>query len=185
MREQQLHPKRIESLRGRHRLRNSLPVLVAFVWLGLASGRVQAQSESATEDLGGCKLKDHIYTCDGAAFQKALASAKTASVETHNVDGVARQQLTELLTKKLGKTIAAEDNPPDVVFLLVPVSEGGQVMYTTGDADLGTLRVYSATPDGARGHLLWAETFSGAPDMPWPAVVHGLILQFQLRFHIK
>ena len=54
-----------------------------------------------------------------------------------------------------------------------------------GNVDVGTLRVYSANPDGTRAHLLWAEDFSGSEDMPWPTVVHGLILQFQSHFHIK
>ncbi len=77
------------------------------------------------------------------------------------------------------------DNPAELVFLLVPTGEQGVVDTSPGDIDLGTLRVYSATTNGARGQLLWAETFSGKPDLPWPVVVHGLVLQFQGRFHIR
>jgi len=97
---------------------------------------------------------------------------------------VARDQLTSLLTKKMGKTVAAEGSQSDLIFLLIPIDPSG-VVNGIGDADLGTLRVYSPAADGSRGHLLWAETFSGPQDMVWPAVVHGLILQFQARFHIK
>jgi hypothetical protein len=132
-----------------------------------------------------CTLKDHVYTCNSAAFQRALLSAKTATVETQNVDGAARQQLTGLVVKKLGKTLAPEGGPTDLIFLIVPTEQGGTVDTRPGATDLGTLRVYSASADGTREHLLWAETYSGEPDMPWPAVVHSLIAQFEGQFHIK
>ena len=129
-------------------------------------------------------MKNHIYTCDGVAFQKALAAATTVKLETHNADGAARGQLSDLVTKKLGKTIAQGTAPADLDFLLIPIGEPGQVSYS-GNTDLGTLRIYSVAPDGTRAHLLWAETCSGEQDTPWPAVVRSLILQFQSRFHIK
>ena len=166
-----------------------LKVLVLFViatlGLGLSQGTARAQVGVTTDSVGGCTLKNHIYTCDSAAFQKALAAAKAVSVEAHNADGVARSQLAEMVTSKLGKTLAGPDNPAELVFLLVPTGEQGVVDTSPGDIDLGTLRVYSATTNGARGQLLWAETFSGKPDLPWPVVVHGLVLQFQGRFHIR
>ena len=163
----------------------ALLFLTAVLWAGLAGPLAMAQSETGSENLGSCTLRDHVYRCDGAAFQKALADAKTASIETHNVDGVARSQLTNLITKKLGKTVAAQGAAPDLVFLMIPTGQDGMVNTGPGGTDLGTLRIYSATADGAKGHLLWAETYSGEQDMPWPAVVHGLIAQFQARFHIK
>jgi hypothetical protein len=72
-----------------------------------------------------------------------------------------------------------------MIFLLMPTGEQGVIYTSPGDLDLGTLRVYMAAADGSRGHLVWAETFSGKPDLPWPAVVRGLVMQFQSRFHIK
>jgi hypothetical protein len=68
---------------------------------------------------------------------------------------------------------------------MLPVDDQGVLNDSAGGASLGTLRIYTVTPGGSRGHLLWAETFTGPRDMPWPAVVRGLILQFQSRFHIK
>jgi hypothetical protein len=156
-------------------------------WLALAAlcgmAWMPAVAQGDAGAGGGCVLKDHVYTCDGAAFQRALANAKTASIETHNVDGVARSQLTALITKKLGKTVAAEGGPADLVFLMIPIAQDGVVNMSSGD--LGTLRIYSATADGAKGQLLWAETYTGDQDLPWPAVVNRLIGQFQARFHIK
>jgi hypothetical protein len=156
-------------------------VPVAALLCGLGRAPAIAQGDAGAG--GGCTLKDHVYTCDGAAFQRALANAKTARIETHNVDGVARSQLTTLITKKLGKTVAAEGGPADLVFLMIPMAQEGVVNMSVGD--LGTLRIYSTTPDGAKAQLLWAETYSGDLDLPWPAVVSRLIGQFQARFHIK
>jgi hypothetical protein len=160
-----------------------LVILAAFA-LGLSQPLARAQSDVGGGDAGACILKNHVYTCDGAAFQKALAAATAVKTETHNADGVARSQLDDLVTKKLGKTIAQQGTPADLDFLLIPIGEQG-INNIPGNVDLGTLRIYTLTPDGARGHLLWAETYSGQQDMPWPAVVRSVILQFQSRFHIK
>jgi hypothetical protein len=165
------------------RLRSWL-LVAAAVAVALAAIPALAQNESGGADAGTCTLRDHVYTCNRAAFQAALLSAKTVAVQAHNSDGVARNQLTDLLTKKMGQSIASEGIQPDLIFLLIPIDPSG-VVNGIGDADLGTLRVYSSGPGGEREHLLWAETFSGPQDMVWPAVVHGLILQFQSRFHIK
>jgi hypothetical protein len=166
-------------------MQRRLWIALATIYVGLAAAPARAQNEpGAAENLGACTLKNHIYTCDGAALQRALASASTAAIETGNVDGAAQSQLSSLIVKKLGKTLAAKGTPTDLVFLLVPTAPTG-VVNSSGDVDLGTLRIYATTPEGARGPLLWAETFRGDQEMPWPAVVHGLILQFQSRFKIK
>ncbi|MGA1981456.1 MAG: hypothetical protein ABSG84_03205 [Acidobacteriaceae bacterium] len=160
-------------------------IAVATLLLGLSPVPTHGQSQTSTEDLGGCTLKDQVYHCDGAAFQKALSAAGSAAIETHNADGVARDRLTAFVSTKLGKTIVAPGAPADLAFLMIPVDDQGVLNDSVGDASLGTLRIYTVRPDGSRGHLLWAETFNGQRDMPWPAVVRGLILQFQSRFHIK
>ena len=152
--------------------------------VGLMASGARAQGDIDGRDSGSCVLKNHIYTCDGAAFQKALAGSSTVAIETHNSDGVAREQLKDFVTKKLGKTVVGIGSPADLDFLLMPTAPEG-VLEGTSDADLGTLRVYSTTPDGQRGHLLWAETFSGPLNLPWLAVVRGLIRQFAVRFQIK
>jgi len=147
-----------------------------------ASG--MAQSGAGATESTGCILKNHIYTCDKGAFQSALNNAKTAAVETHSVDKLAQAQLAELVTKKLGKTLLPDGSATDLIFLLIPVGVEGMSM-SPGEVDVGTLRVYSANSDGTRAHLLWAEDYSGQEDVPWPTVVHGLILQFQSHFKIK
>ena len=159
-------------------------IAIATLLLGLSQASTRGQSQ-ATEDLGGCTLKDYVYHCDGAVFQKALSAASSVAIETHNADGVARDRLTTFLTSKLGKTVVARGAPADLSFLMLPLDDQGVLNDSAGGASLGTLRIYTVTPGGSRGHLLWAETFTGPRDMPWPAVVRGLILQFQSRFHVK
>ncbi len=162
----------------------NLPLIVLGLFgLGLALTPARAQSDVGGGDAGTCTLKDHLYTCNKAEFQKALAAATTVAIETHNADGVARTELTSLVTKKLNKTIAHPGTPADLDFLLFPVEDAGGITYFSGSVARGTLRVYSVAADGARGHLLWAETYSGVQDLPWPIVVRGLILAFQSQLH--
>jgi hypothetical protein len=164
-------------------------IAVATLLLGLSPAPTRGQSQTSTEDLGGCTLKDYVYHCDGAVFQKALSAASSVAVETHNLDGVARDRLTTFVTGKLGKTVVARGAPADLSFLMLPLDDQGMNWAAVNDSaagpPLGTLRIYTVKPNGSRGHLLCAETFAGNPNMPWPAVVRGLILQFQSRFHIK
>jgi len=163
---------------------------VALAVLGIAVAALTTTASAQSEgDLGACTLRNHVYTCDGAAAHKALDSATTVSLETHNADGIARATLKDLVTKKLGKTLVADGAPADLVFLLEPIdNNAGQVQSVSGLQDLGTLRIYSTTPDGRPAHLLWAETYSSDPsahDLPWPMVARGVVAQFEKRFQIK
>lgn len=147
-----------------------------------------AQGGIGEGDAGACMLKNHIYTCDGAAFQKALAAATTVSLETHNADGIARNALQNLVTSKLHKTIVPFGSPADLVFLLEPIDQSGRVEEISALRDLGTLRVYSTTPEGRPAHLLWAETYSSDPtaqDVPWPMVARNTVAKFEKRFQLK
>lgn len=160
---------------------------VLAVGLFASAGFMQnAYGQVGTEgDLGTCTLHNHIYSCDGAAFQKALSAATNVSLEIHNADGIARSTLTELVEKKLHKTIVPEGSPADLVFLLEPIDVSGQIETNSSLADLGTLRVYSATADGRPEHLLWAEVYTGDTDMSWPIVAHRVVAKFEKRFGIQ
>ena len=143
-----------------------------------------AQPGASTEDLGSCTLKDYVYHCDSAAFAQSFLAAKNVTIQAQNVDSYSRDRLKEMLGKKYGKQIVERSGAPELVFLIVPVGLDG-MNISPGEPTLGSLRVYSATSDGARQHLLWAETFNGPQDLPWPAVVRALILQFQKHFPNK
>lgn len=156
-------------------------LVLSFI-LNAAAGAAQT---AATENLGSCTLTDHVYHCDSAAFAKALEAAKSATVETQNVDRYSRDQLKKMIAGKYGKQVVEQGaGSPDLIFLIIPVGVDG-INISPGEPTLGSLRVYSAKPEGGRGHLLWAETYNGPQDLPWPAVVRSLILQFQRHFPQK
>jgi hypothetical protein len=138
-----------------------------------------------TERLGpSCTLKNYVYTCDSAVFGQLFAAAKNTSVETQNVDAFARQQLKKMLTTKYGKQVVDPEGAPALIFLIIPVGVDG-INIAPGAPTLGSLRVYSATPEGGREHLVWAETYNGTQDLPWPAVVNSLISVFEKHFPAK
>src|ERR1700761_332559 len=126
-------------------LRRCVLAAAVGVAVGAWATAACAQNESGGLDAGSCTLKDHIYTCDGARFHQALLSAQTVAVDVHNADGVARSQVTDLVTKKLSKTIAQPGTHADLVFLLIPIEPTG-VVEGGISPDLGTLRVYSSPP---------------------------------------
>jgi hypothetical protein len=140
-----------------------------------------AQPRTSSEDLGSCTLKNFVYHCDNAAFAKALDAAKNVTIEAQNVDSYARARLKDMLSKKYGKQMVETAGAPDLIFLIVPVGVDG-INISPGEPVLGSLRVYSAKADGSREHLMWAETYSGSQDLPWPTVVRALILQFEKHF---
>ena len=154
-------------------------LLLLSLTIGVPAGLAQT---ARTENLGpSCTLQNHVYHCDAAAFATALASARSASVEAQNVDAYARDQLKRMLGGKYRKQVLEQGGSPDLIFLIIPVGVDG-INISPGEPTLGTLRVYSATREGTRGHLVWAETYNGPQDLPWQAVVRALILQFQKRF---
>jgi hypothetical protein len=152
-------------------------VVVMLGALVAAGGVARAQSTSEP----GCRLEKQVYTCDWQGFLQRLDKAHTVAVETESsVDRPTAKQLRQLATE-LGKTVAPEDQIGDLTFLLIPMQTMGVDIGPAG-VPLATLRIYAPGPGTPRGTLLWAETYTGQPDRPWPAIVHALIEQFQNRF---
>jgi hypothetical protein len=151
-------------------------VVVMVGALVAAGGMARAQASNEQ----GCTLEKQVYTCDWAAFVQRLDKAHTVAVETESsVDRFTAKQLREL-AEELGKTVAPEDQLGDLTFLLIPMQSTGVHIGPAGEP-LATLRIYASLPGAPRGTLLWAETYTGQPDRPWPATVHALIQQFQDR----
>lgn len=141
----------------------------------MSGGAALAQSENAP----GCTLEKQVYTCDWQAFVQRLNKAKTVSIETHQIDRFTARQLQELIGE-LGKSVAPEGTQGDLTMLLIPMQSTGIHIGPTGEP-LATLRIYAPLPGTPRGTLLWAETYTGQPDRPWPMTVHALIEQFKDR----
>ncbi len=142
----------------------------------VAAGGV-ARAQGANE--AGCTLEKQLYTCNWDAFVQRLDRAHTVAVETQQLDRFTAKQLREL-AGELGKAVAPEDQLGDLTFLLIPMQSTGMHIGPAGEP-LATLRIYASSPGTPRGTLLWAETYTGKPDRPWPATVHSLIEQFQDR----
>ena len=127
----------------------------------------------------GCTLdfQDH-YRCNRDAFQQRLAAAHTARVDTDRLDLFAHTR-TQQLVESLGKTVAAPEQRPDLVFDLAPIDRTGQVNLSTAAVALATLTVYDTSlGTGARSRI-WVETIDGDADKPWPGIVTDLIRKFQ------
>jgi hypothetical protein len=149
---------------------------VVVMWGALASsGIALAQSENAP----GCTLEKQVYTCDWQTFVRRLNKAKSVSIEAHQIDRFTARQLRELVGE-LGKSVAPDGQQGDLTMLLIPTESTGVHIGPSGER-LATLRIYAPLPGAPRGTLLWAETYTGQPDRPWPMTVHALIEQFKDR----
>jgi hypothetical protein len=149
----------------------------AKVWIlgfGIMAALTAGQASAQTAKTG-CTRNGAVWVCNRAMFQKAILEAKTVSIDTRSIDKNGRMQL-EKLASELGKTVV--EGPADLTLALVQLDQVG-VNYGPSGKDLGTLSVYASGPEGQHGPLVWSETFTGEPDMRWPAVVHALVRQFR------
>ena len=150
-------------------------VLLLGLIAGLAVGTAAAQAGSEA----GCTLEKQIYTCNWQAFESRLNATHTVTIETGRMDHFAAAQLRNLAAE-MGKSVVKTGEPADLTFLLIPIEPTGVHLGPSGEP-LATLRIYAPGRGTTRGTLLWAETYKGDPDRPWPAVVEALIEQFRAR----
>ena len=149
---------------------------LAFLLMLPAAAVLRAQTSTTA-----CTQTKGTYICDNVTFQQALRQARSISIETGRIDRVARTQLEELAAK-LGKTVAT-DGPGDLIFSLQPAEHNG-VVVIPGDIEMAVLRIYAPGTAGGERQIVWAETFKGRSDIPWPSAVHGVIQQFEKHFGI-
>jgi hypothetical protein len=123
-----------------------------------------------------CSQVKSGYQCDQAAFAKTLSGARAIAIETQPFDRNGERELAELAAQ-LGKATSAEK--ADLVFRLERIDPDHSLYYGPNSRELATLRVYFRSSQNAHGPLIWIETFTGQPDMPWPTVVHEIIEQFK------
>ncbi len=154
------------------------PVVFVLGLLFRTAPAASAQKPVAPD--AGCMLHKDTYTCNWPSFQQAFDRAHTVALQTGHLARSPAAQLRKLITE-LGKTEAPEGQPADLTFAVAPVDPNG-VDFGPMDHDLARLKVYAAGTSSAHGTLLWAETYRGQGDRPWPAEVHALLTQFQDRF---
>ena len=125
-------------------MRYSLRSLSLAAWLGLSAlaGDTALAQQPARPS---CTLdfQDH-YHCNRDAFQRRLAAAKTARVDTDRLDLFAHRRVQELV-EGLGKTVAAPEQRPDLVFDLAPIDRTGRVELSSAAVALATLTVYDTS----------------------------------------
>ncbi len=138
----------------------------------------ESSEPGPTTDRAGCALDKHTYVCSFGGFHHVFHRSKTIAIEASPRDQAALAQLNELVVA-LNRTVAPAGQG-DLIFTVLPIDHGG-VIIGPGDVEMATLRIYEQGPDGTRGEMLWAETYRGQADRPWPATVHALLRQFQER----
>jgi hypothetical protein len=146
----------------------------------LASQSTVAHAQQGTASDAACALDKGVYQCDWLAFKSAFNAAKTVSVQSDAQDVHSDDSLRKL-ANHLGKTVVPRtDQPADLTFLMVPLNKNG-IYIGPGEENLGTLRIYSGRTVSEPGTLVWAETYRGTKDVPWPSVEFYLMQQFKAR----
>jgi hypothetical protein len=124
-----------------------------------------------------CSLDGGKYTCNRLQFLKAFAEAHTVAVESQPRNPVSDKQLTTFAAT-VAKQPVATGQPADILLRVVRNQPTG-FSVGPGDEDLATLRVFSTKSGSASSHLLWVETYTGQPDLPWAVIVRALTQQLQ------
>jgi hypothetical protein len=149
--------------------------IVAIATLTIGSSISTAQTDNPkTID---CSLDGGKYTCNRLQFLKAFAEAHTVAVDSQPRNPVSDKQLTTFATQ-LAKQPVPAGQPADMLLRVVRNQPTG-FSVGPGDEDLATLRVFSTKTGNASSHLLWVETYTGQPDLPWAVIVRALTQQLQ------
>ncbi len=146
--------------------------LLALTFLAVSSS-IPASAQTKPCVVGNSDPANNTTVCDLAAFKIAFAATKYVSYNADKLDAVAAKQLRNTLTS-LGKQIVSDSDHPSLFFDLTQPDLNGVFVGPSGVV-LARLRVYA--PDGRT--LLWEETYTDQPDVPWPAAVLYLLQQFR------
>ncbi len=156
------------------KLRTSNPYLSSF-----AAG----EGSASPADLPACTLDGKTYHCSKPAALQALAAAHTIALVSQPANHASDAALASL-AQVLDKAAVFPDAPHDLTLRLTPIEPAG-VTVGTGSIDLAMLNLFVAVPGNPTAKLLWSETYTGDPDLPWPSVVHALTRQFRTRLGLK
>ncbi len=160
----------------------SSPARLAALVLALtpATLAVSAAKQQIVAPDAGCVQQRGSYLCNWSSFKLAFERAHTVAVETGPMDRSTATQV-KTLVGELGKAEVASGHSADLTMIVVRSDTAG-MNIGPADHELATLRVYAPNENSSRGTLLWAETYRGQGDRPWPSQMHALIEQFQGRF---
>jgi hypothetical protein len=163
--------------------RLQLRASTAVVGIVLMITSLQALAQAAIPETA-CVLQKDIYLCDWHNFRNAFDAVKTISVQSEAMDAHTDVELRRL-ADQLGKNVVARtDEPADLTFLMIPLNKSG-LYIGPGEENLGTLRIYAGRTTNEPGVLVWAETYRGTKDIPWPSVEYYLMQQFKARLKAR
>jgi hypothetical protein len=149
--------------------------IVSLVFIVLLPGvsSLMAQKNPPTVD---CSIDGKQLTCNRTEMQKRFAEAHTILLESQPRDSVADAQLAAFAKSLTKQVVSAQ--PADITVRLVRPDRTG-VVFGSKDVDIASLRIFSTKKGTENSNLLWVENYRGQEDMPWLAVVHMLMAQFQ------
>lgn len=125
--------------------------------------------------MGNSDPVNNTTVCNFPAFKQAFANAKYVSYNRDKLDELTTKQLREMLTS-FGKQIASGSDHPGLFFELTQPDLNGIFVGPAGVV-LARLRVYTS----GSHTLLWEETYTDQPDVPWPSAVLYLLQNFRNR----
>ena len=145
------------------------------------SSPAQTAPATALANLPACTLQGRNYLCSKPVLQQALAAAHTVSLVSQPANHASDAALASL-AKSLDKSVVP--GTADLTIRLTPIEPAGVSVGTTA-VDLAMLNIFIAAPGNPTAKLLWSETYTGNPDMPWASVAQALTRQFKSRIGIK
>jgi hypothetical protein len=125
--------------------------------------------------IGNSDPVNNTTVCDLPAFKLAFANAKYVSYNRSKLDDLSAKQLRDMLTS-FGKQIVSDSDHPGLFFELTQPDLNGIFVGPAGVV-LARLRVYTS----GSHTLLWEETYTDQPDVPWPSAVLYLLQNFRNR----
>jgi hypothetical protein len=167
-------------------MRNAaLNVLAAVLVLVAVPVPGNAQA-SPTPDQPACTLEGKDYICSKSGLQSALASAHTVATASQPANRASDAVLASLVTKYLGKTLwsPGAESPADLTIRLTPIEPAGVNMGNSSVA-LAMINIFAPLDGNPLGRLIWSETYTGSPDLPWPSVANAVSRQLRSRLGLK
>lgn len=160
-------------------------VILFLLTLGYPCLAQSAASTGTSPNDAACTLRGKTYICSKPALQQTLATAHTVSLVSQPANHASDAALASL-AQSLGKPVAdgTKAQPADLTIRLTPLEPAG-ITVGTGSVDLAMLNIFLAAPDNPTAKLVWSETYTGDPDMPWPSIARALIRQFKDRIGVR
>ena len=142
--------------------------------------------EASKPNTPGCTLQGRNYICSRPDLERSLGSARTVAIVSQPANHASDAALTSLAVKSLNKVLwsPGSEAPADLTIRLTPIEPAG-VSVGLNSVDLAMLNIFAPADGNPLGRLLWSETYSGSPDLPWPTVANAITRQLRNHLGLK